>query len=212
VDAREALAEGARAVAASGLVVGSAGNLSVRAGDDMLITPRRAQLGALEPGDAVRVRLDDGDALDGGEPSSETPLHRAVYGACDAGAVVHTHSHFATVLSTLVEEVPPVHYATVAFGGRVRVAPYATFGTGELAEAVEHALRDRCAALLANHGAVTHARTVERAVRLAVELEWLCSVAYHAVLAGSPALLDDDQLERVAEQSRALRYAEAPTP
>jgi L-fuculose-phosphate aldolase len=210
--ARRALSEGARAVAASGLVVGSAGNVSVRVGEEMLITPRGYALGEVGPDDCVLVRLADGallDARDGCEPSSETPLHCAVYAACDAGAVVHTHSHFATVLSTLVDEIPAVHYGTLAFGGRVRVAPYATFGTDELANAVAEALRDRRAALLANHGAVTLAGTIEHAVDLAAQLEWLASVAYHAMLVGNPTLLDDAQLERVAEQSRSLRYAAA---
>ena len=169
-------------MAESGLVVGSAGNVSVRVGDDMLITPRRYALAAVEPGDCVRVRLED-------------------------GAVVHTHSHFATVLSTLVDEIPPVHYGTIAFGGRVRVAPYATFGTDELAASVEAALQGRRAALIANHGAVTLAGEVDRAVDLAIELEWLSSVAYHAIVAGKPRLLDDAELERVAERARTLRYA-----
>jgi len=206
---RRALSDGARAVADSGLVVGSAGNLSVRVGDDMLITPRRYALNAVEPDDCVRVRLEDGavvEAPEGVDPSSETPLHRAVYEATEAGAVVHTHSHFATVLSTLVDEIPPVHYGTAAFGGRVRVARYATFGTDELAAAVEEALRDRRAALLANHGAVALADMVEGAVGLAIELEWLASVAYHATLAGRPRLLDDEELERVADRARTLRY------
>jgi L-fuculose-phosphate aldolase len=209
---RHALSDGARAVAESGLVKGTAGNLSVRVGEDMLITPRRCALAAVEPDDCVRVRLRDGAVLEapaGSEASSETPLHRAVYDASEARAVVHTHSHFATVLSTLVDEIPPVHYGTVAFGGRVRVARYATFGTDELAASVAEALRGRRAALLANHGAVTLADRVDRAVDLAIELEWLASVAYHATLAGQPSLLDDAELERVAEQARTLRYAAA---
>lgn len=210
-DARRELSDGAKAVAASGLVVGSAGNLSVRVGDSMLITPRRYDLGKVGPEGCVRVRLADGavtEAPDGSDPSSETRLHCAVYAACDdAHAVVHTHSHFATVLSTLVDEIPAVHYGTLAFGGRVRVAPYATFGTEELAIAVADALEGRRAALLQNHGAVTLAPTLEKAVHLAIQLEWLASVAYHAMLAGEPRLLTDEELERVAEQSRSLRYA-----
>jgi L-fuculose-phosphate aldolase len=215
IDGRHALAEGAHRVAQSGLVVGTAGNVSVRIGDDMLITPRGCTLGEVEPGDCVRVRLIDGavvQALAGLAPSSETPLHRAVYAACDAGAIVHTHSHFATVLSTLVDELPAVHYATTAFGGRVRVAPYATFGTDELAANVAEALRGRRAALLANHGAVVTGDTAASAVELARQLEWLASVTYHAMVAGQPADLDDAELERVAEQSRALRSARSDAP
>jgi L-fuculose-phosphate aldolase len=214
-DARQALADGARRVAGSGLVVGSAGNLSAHSDEEILITPRRCDLATVEPEDCVRLRLADGavlEAPDGSDPSSEAPLHRAVYAGSDAKAIVHTHSHFATVLSTLVDELPAVHYAMTAFGGRVRVAPYATFGTDELASSVAAALEGRRAALLANHGAVAIGNTVAAAVDLAIQLEWLASVTYHAMLAGQPAVLDDAELERVVERSRTLRYVltEAP--
>jgi L-fuculose-phosphate aldolase len=211
-EARRALVAGARLVAERGLVVGSAGNVSVRVGDEMLITPRRARLEAIDPAACVQVRLADGvvaNPREGVQPSSETPLHRAVYDATDAGAVVHTHSQFATVLSTLVDEMPAVHYAMTAFGGRVRVVPYATFGTDELAASVAVALDGRRAALLANHGAVVIADSVETAVDLAVQLEWLASVCYYATLAGNAKLLDDAELERVVEQARTLRYEAA---
>lgn len=209
-DLRTGLVAGARAVAESGLVVGSAGNLSVRAGDAMLITPRGARLEAIDPSHCVGVDIARGDVApdvpDGVDPSSEAPLHRAVYAATGAGAIVHTHSHFATVQSTLVSEVPAVHYATTAFGGPVRVAPYATFGSDELAASVAAALDGRRAALLANHGAVVIADTVDAAVHLAVALEWLCSVSYHATLAGQPTVLDDAELADVVAQGCALRY------
>jgi L-fuculose-phosphate aldolase len=199
-----ALVAGARAVAEGGLVVGTAGNLSLRDGEEMLITPRGSRLEAIDAGSCVRVRLADGAVVEGEGPSSEAPLHRAVYAVTDALAIVHTHSHFATVMSTLVDEIPPVHYATTAFGGRVRVAPYATYGSDELAGNVAAALDGRRGALLANHGTVTIGDTVEQAVDLALQLEWLASVAYHATLAGRPALLDDEQLGAVVEQARAV--------
>jgi L-fuculose-phosphate aldolase len=199
-----ALVAGARAVADGGLVVGTAGNLSVRDGDEMLITPRGSRLEAIDPDGCVRVRLADGAVTEGAGASSEAPLHRAVYAATDARAIVHTHSHFATVLSTLVGEIPPVHYVTTQFGGRVRVAPYATFGSDELAAHVAAALDGRRGALLANHGTVTIGDTVEQAVDLALQLEWLASVAYHATLAGRPALLSDEQLGAVVDQARSL--------
>jgi L-fuculose-phosphate aldolase len=204
---RKAVSDGARAVAESGLVVGTAGNVSVRIGEDMLITPRGSDLARIDPDDCVRVRIENGAVRSGAEPSSETPFHRVVYGASQAGAIVHTHSHFATVLSTLVDELPAVHYGVMAFGGRVRVAPYATFGTDELAESVGEALRGRCAALLANHGAVVTADTVASAVDLAVQLEWLASVTYYAMLAGTPAVLGDAALEQAVEQKRVLGSA-----
>lgn len=210
---RHALAEASAEVARGGLVVGGSGNLSVRVGERVLVTPRRARLSAVDPAACVEVALDDGAvAADHGhesEPSSEAPLHRAVYQATGAGAVVHTHSRFATVLGTLVDEIPAVHYGLVAFGGPVRTAPFHVFGSEALARSVAAALQGSSAALLANHGAVVCAETVGRAVELAIELEWLCSVAYHAVLCGGPALLTADDLRATAEQSRALRYAMA---
>ena len=199
-----ALVAGARAVAEGGLVVGTAGNLSLRDGDEMVITPRGSRLEAIDPDACARVRLSDGAVTEGSGPSSEAPLHCAVYAATDARAIVHTHSHFATVMSTLVDEIPPVHYVTTAFGGRVRVAPYATYGSDELAEHVAAALEGRRGALLANHGTVTIGDTIEQAVDLALQLEWLASVAYHATLAGRPALLDDEQLGAVVRQARAV--------
>ncbi|HEY4277150.1 MAG TPA: class II aldolase/adducin family protein [Conexibacter sp.] len=210
---RQALADASRTCAESGLVVGSSGNLSVRIGEQMLITPRRARLEAVDPLTCVPVSLEDGLTDPGhgsvSDPSSETPLHRAVYEATGAGAVVHTHSHFATVLSTLVTELPAIHYGLFAFGGPVRVAPYVTFGTPELAEAVATALKGRRGALLANHGTVAIADTVAQAVDLSIQLEWLASVYYHARLGGTPALLDEAELARVTAHAETLRYGVA---
>jgi L-fuculose-phosphate aldolase len=207
--ARSALVDAAREVATSGLVVGSAGNVSLRRGDRVLITPRGSRLEALDPGECVDIALADGSVAAGHaaptRPSSESPLHRAVYAATDAAAIVHTHSHYATVLSTLVDEVPAVHYVVNQFGGPVRVAGYACFGTDELAESVREALDGRTAALMQNHGAVATGADLAQAVLNAIQLEWLASVYYHARLAGSPSILTAEQLADVAEQSRAMK-------
>jgi L-fuculose-phosphate aldolase len=207
---RQALVEGSAAIGATGMVVGSAGNLSLRRGDRVLITPRGAELHAVDPADLVEVSLADGtvapDHASASRPSSETPLHRSIYATVEAGAIVHTHAHYCTVLSALVDELPAVHYVITAFGGPVRVAGYETFGTDALAASVTHALRDRRAALMANHGAVVAGRDIEHAVALAIGLEWLASVYYHALCAGTPRILSDAQLRDVTEQAQALRY------
>lgn len=207
---RAALVEGSRAIGRSGLVVGSAGNLSVRSGDRVLITPRGAELGAVDPKDLVDVALADGAVADDhasdSRPSSETPLHCAIYQACEARAIVHTHAHYATVLSTLIDELPAIHYVITAFGGPVRVARYETFGTDELAASVTEALDGRSAALMANHGAVVTGRDIEHAVTNALQLEWLASVYYHALCAGTPRTLTTAQLDEVVDQIKALRY------
>ncbi|MCW2993949.1 MAG: L-fuculose phosphate aldolase [Conexibacter sp.] len=207
---REALVAAARAVAEGGLVVGSSGNLGMRSGAHLLITPRGSRLGAIAPEELVCVELGDGtvsaDHARASLPSSELPLHLAVYaGAPEARAIVHTHSHFATVLSTLVDEVPAIHYVTNELGGPVRVAPYATYGSEELARGVAAALEGRFAALMANHGAVAVGATLEQAVERAFQLEWLASVYWHARVFGSPRLLDDGALHAVREQDRVLR-------
>ncbi len=206
---RIALVEAAREVAGSGLVVGSSGNLGVRRGEHLLITPRGSRLAAIDPADCVCVALADGsvspDHVRSSLPSSELPLHLAVYAAApEATAIVHTHSHFATVLSTLVDEIPPIHYVTTEFGGPVRVAPYATYGSVELAEGVAAALAGRSAALMANHGAVVTASALDRAVEQAHQLEWLASVVWHAQVFGTPKLLGQEQLGAVDAQDRAL--------
>lgn len=209
---RAALVQGAAAIGASGMVPGSAGNLSLRSGERVLITPRGAELAEIEPSALVDIALSDGevspDHAGSSRPSSESALHRTIYGLTDAAAVVHTHSHYATVMSTLVDELPAVHYATVAFGGPVRVAGYACFGSEALADSVAAALAGRRAALMANHGAVVAGRDIRHAVSLAIQLEWLASVAYHALAVGNPRTLTPAQLQDVADQARALRYGE----
>ena len=214
---RDALVAASRAVAESGLVVGSSGNLGIRSGEHLLITPRGSRLRAIDPEDCVCVALADG-AVDPGHaratiPSSETPLHRAVYAAApDAGALVHTHSQFATTLSALVEELPAVHYVASAFGGPVRVAPYAVYGSQELADGVAAAMEGRSAALMANHGAVVTARTAQAAVAQAQQLEWWASVYWHARVFGTPAILTGAQLDDVADQVAAFAAAAARGP
>jgi L-fuculose-phosphate aldolase len=130
-------------------------------------------------------------------PTTEMPMHLAVYARTDAGAVVHTHSTAATVLSTLVDEIPPIHYLVAMFGGPVRVAEYATYGTPELADSMVAALQDRTACLLGNHGAITYAKTIAEAYSQAVYLEWLCDVYLRASAAGDPRLLGEEEIERV---------------
>jgi L-fuculose-phosphate aldolase len=207
--ARAALVAGARRVAEAGLVVGSAGNLSLRSGDRVLITRGGSELDALVHEDCVEVAVSDSvipeDHRSGPQPSSELALHLAIYGAGDAAAIVHTHSHYATVLSTVVDELPAIHYTINHFGGPVRVARYETFGTEGLAASVNVALRDRSGALMANHGAVVTGRDIRTAVGKAILLEWLASVYYHARLFGSPSILGEGELDAVRDRARRLR-------
>lgn len=196
-DERRQVADHCRKMRADGLVVGTSGNISVRAGDLLAVSPSGLDYDAMTP-ELVGVHRLDGSPVDAPlRPTSELPMHLAVYGRTEARAVVHTHSTSATVLSTLVDEVPPIHYMIAMFGGPVRVASYATYGTAELAEAMMTALEGRTACLLGNHGAVTYGTTLASAYAQAVQLEWLCEVYLRASAGRSPRLLPPEEIERV---------------
>jgi L-fuculose-phosphate aldolase len=199
---RRAVAAASRRLAAEGLVLGTAGNVSAAAGELIAITPTGAVLAELEP--AQVAVIDRSGALVEGElePTSELGLHLGVYERFDAGAVVHTHSPVATALSCVLDELPCVHYSMLLFGGTVRVAPYETFGTPELASAVGEALEGRTAALMANHGAVAYAADVEAAVESSLLLEWACGVYWRARAVGEPRVLGE--AERGAVVAAAL--------
>nr|WP_116706959.1 class II aldolase/adducin family protein [Actinomycetospora cinnamomea] len=183
-------------MAADGLAVGTSGNLSTRAGDLVAITPTGVPYDVLTAEDVVVVDL-DGTPVEGRlRPSSEVPMHTAVYRGTDAGAVVHTHPVHATALSTLLDELPPIHYMVVLLGGPVRVAPYAPYGTEELARLGVEGLAGRSAVLLANHGATTYGDDLAQAYERGVLLEWLCRLYAQARALGEPRLLDAEQLER----------------
>ena len=153
----------ARRTVADGLVVGTSGNVSVRVGDTVLVTPSGVPYDRLAPDDVTGVDLDGRQILGTLVPTSELPMHLAVYRTTGALAVVHTHAVHATAVSTLVSELPLIHYMAAALGGPVRVAPYATYGTDELAENMLRALADRSGCLLRNHGTVTHGATLAQA-------------------------------------------------
>ncbi|MFG2601326.1 class II aldolase/adducin family protein [Streptomyces sp. NPDC048462] len=191
----------ARRTAADGLVVGTSGNVSARVGGTVLVTPSGVPYDRLRPQDAVGVDLEGNQVLGELAPTSELPLHLAVYRNTTAAAVVHTHAVHATAVSTLVAEVPPIHYAAALLGGPVRVAAYARYGTDELAANMLAALRDRTGCLLGNHGTVTYGATLDEAYDRTAQLEWLCRLwlAASAVPGRSPALLTPDQLSDVRE-------------
>ncbi|NWF26410.1 class II aldolase/adducin family protein [Streptomyces sp. PKU-EA00015] len=190
----------ARRTAAEGLVVGTSGNVSVRVGDLVLVTPSGVPYDRLGPDDTVAVDLDGHQVIGTLAPTSELPLHLEVYRSTPAGAVVHTHAVHATAVSTLVPELPPVHYMTAALGGPVRVAPYALYGTPELARNMLMALRERTACLLQNHGTVAYGATLPQAYDRTAQLEWMCQVWLKASSLPSltPRLLSEAELSAAA--------------
>lgn len=198
---RRLLCEYGRRAAETGLVVGTAGNLSARVGDLVAVTPSGVPLDRLEP-EACPVVDVAGHLVEGeSQPSSETPMHLAVYTATGVQAVVHTHSTFGTVVATTMTELPPIHYTALLLGGTVRVADYATFGTPELAASAMAALKDRRAALLANHGGVTVGDDLDGAFEATRLLEWLCEVYVRAKAVGEPRVLTEEQLSAVVQRA-----------
>jgi L-fuculose-phosphate aldolase len=195
---REAVAAAARRLADEGLCPGTSGNISARSGDHVALTPTGGVLGELEAGDITVCDL-GGSVVEGRlAPTSEVDLHTGIYARTGAGSVVHAHPPAATALSCVVDEVPTVHYGMLAFGGSIRVSPYATFGSPELAEAVAVALEGRCAALMANHGAVCFGPDPAVGAELMLQLEWACDVYWRARAIGDPKLLGEDEMQAVA--------------
>lgn len=188
------------------LVLGSSGNVSVREGDRVAVTRSGARFDAMTVEDTSVVDL-EGRVVEGHEkPTSELQLHLAVYERFGEGAVVHTHAPMATAVSCVVDEVPAVHYGMLAFGGSLRVAPYATFGTAELAGNVLAALEGRSSALMQNHGAVSFGGSLRGAVEAARLVEWACGIYWTARAIGEPSALSEEQLADVAAQVERLEY------
>jgi L-fuculose-phosphate aldolase len=195
---RAAIAEAGRELERAGLVQGTAGNLSVRdrASGTVAITPSAVPYGP------------DGLEESRHLPSSELAMHLAVYEARDdVGAVVHTHSPWATTWAVLGREIPAVHYVIASIGDRVRLAPYATYGTTELAESAVRTLGGSGGVLLASHGVLTAGADLDTAVERALIVEFLAEVWWKAVQVGEPVILPPEELERVRAQNLAKRMA-----
>ena len=202
---RQQVAATALSLLTTGLVVNTSGNVSVRVGDEVIITPSGRDYDSLTINDICVINIDgawvDGETL----PSSETPLHLAVYRSNpEIFAIVHTHSVHATAVSTLVDVLPAIHYQMVDLGGAVPVAPYATFGSTELAESTVSTLAGHKAVLMKNHGSLTVAKTLKKAIARAVTLEWCCEVWLKAAMVGTPSTLSIDQLAQAKQQMQDI--------
>jgi L-fuculose-phosphate aldolase len=209
---RELIAVTARKLADDGLALGTAGNLSIRAGERIAITGTGACLARITPEDVSVIDL-DGSLLYGARaPSSELQLHLGIYRDFGAGAVIHTHPPIACSLSALIDEIPVVHYQMMWLGGSIRVAPYATFGTQLLASLALDALEDRTAALLAHHGAIAYGADIAEAVDRTMLLEWACGVYSRAAVLGTPRVLTEDDQHAVLDAAGLRGRMAAPRP
>ena len=180
------------------LVIGSSGNASVRVGDHIVITPSSVQYTKMTVDDMVVIDL-EGDIVEGTRnPSIEWQMHLALYKErSDAGAVVHTHSIYASSMAIQHKPLPPILDETVPkLGGEIRVTKYYMPGTKDLGITVVKQMEDRSAVLIANHGAVCIARTLERALYLAIFLERTCKIYQITEMAeGSAHHLPEDVIE-----------------
>ena len=206
---RRALVAAGERLAARGLVTGSSGNLSIRAGNRVVVTPSGLPIAGLTPDQMVIVDL-AGKIIEGDlTPTSETPLHLAVYAATDALAITHTHALASTAVSCVCAELPPIHYNCLALGGPIRVAPYATFGSTRLADNVVETLgTQRNAVLMQNHGSLAFGEDLDRACDRLELVEWLCELHERAYRLGAPRVLTTAELDDVAATMAALRYSQ----
>jgi len=200
-DPRTDLIATALAMGANGLNRSTAGNVSVRAGDGFHITPTGMPYAALVADDIPLLAL-DGSYQGKRKPSSEWRFHRDLYvSRPEVGAVLHAHSPFAVSLACLRRDIPPFHYMIARFGGdTIRCADYAIFGSPELSTAAMHAMLDRKACLLANHGLLVAGRDLAEALALAVELEELCEQYWRACQLGQPVLLTPEEMRAVRDK------------
>lgn len=193
---RKAIIEQCLFMNSSGLNQGTSGNISVRHGDRMLITPSSIPYADITP-DMIASMPIDGEygTWDGPKnPSSEWRFHLDLLKAKpDLNSVVHTHAPYSTILAMAHKPIPACHYMIAAFGGNdVKVCDFAPYGTKELSEHVLVAMRDRTACLMANHGMVAMGETLDKAMWRAIELETIAKQYYHALLIGGPVILSDE--------------------
>jgi L-fuculose-phosphate aldolase len=208
---REEMVTTCRAMNASGINQGTAGNISVRTEAGFLITPSSLPYDTMEPGDIVQMYFDG--SYDGlRRPSSEWRFHRDILQARgDVNAIVHCHSVYATTLAIHHRTIPSFHYMTGLFGGpTIRCARYATFGTQALSDAALEALEGRMGCLLGQHGQISLGKTLAQGLGNAIELETLSRLYVQALTLGEPPVLDDEEMDRVIQQMRNMSYGNAP--
>lgn len=202
---RARMAEVMKAMEARGLNRGTSGNVSARCGQAMLVTPSGVPPERLSGEQMVLVQPDGSTPEGGLRPSSEWRMHQQILNRRpDANAVVHCHSRHATILACAGREIPSMHYMVAVGGGAsVPVAPYATFGSVELAEAVVETLDGRAAALMANHGQIVVARNLDSALAITEEIEEQAAVYWGTLAIGGPKLLSGDEMDVILQRFRS---------
>lgn len=211
---RQQLAAALHALGDSGLSPGSTGNASVRVDGGLLISPTGLACAAISPDQLVFIDS-HGNCPNGQlRPSSEWHFHYNIYQSrADVGAVVHCHSRYATALACTRRGIPPYHYMVAAAGGSdIRCADYATFGTLQLADAVDAALQNRRACLLANHGQIALGDTPQQALDLAIQVEELAAGYCQTLTLGGPTPLSDAEMQEVLDKFSSYGKQNPDTP
>jgi len=203
-DLRAAIVAQCRAMSAAGLSPGTAGNISARLGEAMLITPASVPYDLLRPEMMALMPLNGEYGAWAGllKPSTEWRFHLDIMRARpDVGAIVHSHPPYCTALATLNRPILAAHYMIAQFGGpAIECTRYAPFGTKELSELAVAGLGQRNAVLLGNHGAIAVGPDLDVAIHRARELEALAHVYYLAISVGRPAILSDEEVGRIVER------------
>jgi L-fuculose-phosphate aldolase len=207
---RQAIIDACRRMNALGINQGTSGNISVRHGDGLLITPTSVPYESMTTDQIVFMGLDGSHAKDR-RPSSEWRFHLDILRSRrEVGAVVHAHPAYCTILAIMGLEIPPIHYMiAVAGGNNIRCAPYATYGTPELSAHALNALEGRQACLLDHHGMIAVGPTLAKAMWLAVEVETLARQYHGCLQIGRPPLLPADEIERVRLKMTDYGHADA---
>lgn len=209
-DLRRKMVDICRRMNSSGVNQGTAGNVSVRAGNGFLITPSSLPYDIMSPEDLVEMGFDG--TYVGRRPSSEWRFHRDILkNRPDINVVLHCHSMYATTLACHHKTIPAFHYMVgVAGGTTVRCAEYATFGTQALSDHALKALDGRLACLLGQHGQISLGKDLEQALWLAIEVETLARMYVQVLTLGEPPILDDAEMERVIDQMKRMSYGLGP--
>jgi len=203
LEERTMVVEYGQRMLAAGLVKGSGGNISLCNSDKTLlaITPTGVPYDIMLPEDVVVLNL-QGNQVDGDKlPSSEVAFHLGLVNLRpDIFSVVHTHSIHATTVACLGWELPAVHYLIGHAGGKVPVAPYATFGSKELSKHVLNTMGTGNAVLMANHGLVATGSTLKKAFAAAEMVEYVAQIYLQARAVGTPVILSEEAMEDVLDR------------
>ncbi len=188
-----------------GLNQGTAGNVSVRYQDGMLITPTGTPYKQMTEDSIVYVDK-DGKYEEGKLPSSEWQFHLAVYEARpELNAVVHNHALNCAAASILGEPIPAIHYMIACTGtDHIPCVPYATFGTHKLADYVREGIKGSKAILLAHHGLITADKTLDKALSIAHEIEVITEWYLKLLATGKPIpTLPKEEMDVVLEKFKS---------